>query len=135
MTIERVVMFAIVSSSMTCCHAASLKAAWGRAADAAAALRLPAAVRSCAASASMNGVAGPSASMSPLAASAVTLDEYGLYHDDRALVVDTHRTLYDAIVARDPARIRAASDQHWETSGGSFAELADLDALLPPSES
>jgi len=70
-----------------------------------------------------------------LAAIAVTLDEYGLYHEDRELVVGTHRTLHQAIAARDPERIRAASDQHWETSGGSFAELDDLDALVPPSES
>ena len=37
-TIERVVMLASVSSSITCCHAASLTAACGRAAEAAAAL-------------------------------------------------------------------------------------------------
>lgn len=69
-----------------------------------------------------------------LAAIAVVLEEYGLYHEDRDLVVETHRALFDAIVARDPERIRAASDQHWETSGGSFAGLDDLDALVPPSE-
>jgi hypothetical protein len=51
------VMLAIVSSSITCCQAASLTASCGRAADAAAALRLPAAVGSRCASASMNGVA------------------------------------------------------------------------------
>ena len=71
--IDRAVMLANVSSSITCCHAASFTAAWGRAADACAAFRLPAAVGSRCASASMNGVSGPSASTSPAAASAVTI--------------------------------------------------------------
>ncbi len=44
--IDRAVMLASVSSSITCCHAASFTAACGRAADACAACRLPAAVGS-----------------------------------------------------------------------------------------
>lgn len=67
-----------------------------------------------------------------LAAITIFLHEYGLYHEDRKLVVDTHRGMLEAIEARDPDRIRASTDRHWVTSGGAFAELDDLDALLPP---
>ena len=52
-------MLGSVSSSMTSCHAVSFTAGCGRAAAARAALRLPAAVGSRSASASMNGVASP----------------------------------------------------------------------------
>ena len=71
--IERAVMLGSVSSSMTVVHAFSLTADCGRAAAAWAPCRLPAAVGSRCTSASMNGVAGPSASISPAAASAVTM--------------------------------------------------------------
>ena len=71
--IARATMFGSVSSSITSVHARSLTATCGRAADAAAACRLPAAVGSRCTSASMNGVSGPSESTTPPLASAVTI--------------------------------------------------------------
>lgn len=70
-----------------------------------------------------------------LAAIAVVLHEYGLYHEDRDLVVSTHREMLEAIEARDPDRIRDTTERHWVTSGGSFASLEDLSKLDPSSES
>jgi GntR family transcriptional regulator, transcriptional repressor for pyruvate dehydrogenase complex len=64
-----------------------------------------------------------------LAATAVYLHEYGMYHDDRALVVETHRRMLDAIETRDPDGIAAATEHHWETSVGAFAGI-DLDSLV-----
>jgi GntR family transcriptional regulator, transcriptional repressor for pyruvate dehydrogenase complex len=61
-----------------------------------------------------------------LAAITVALREYELYHDDRDLVVSTHRDILVAIEAREPARIRAATEHHWSTSGGSFADLSSV---------
>lgn len=61
-----------------------------------------------------------------LSAITVVLSDYGLYHEDRDLVVETHRQMLEAIESRDPEQIRAASQRHWETSGGSFASLEDL---------
>jgi GntR family transcriptional regulator, transcriptional repressor for pyruvate dehydrogenase complex len=67
-----------------------------------------------------------------LAAVAVVLDEYQLYHEDRDLVVRTHRAMFDAIAARDPDQIRLTTQRHWSTSGGSFAELDDIAELNRP---
>ena len=58
-----------------------------------------------------------------LSAITVVLREYELYHEDRDLVVSTHRDILVAIESRDPARIRDATERHWSTSGGSFADL------------
>ena len=68
-----------------------------------------------------------------LTATTVYLHEYGLFHADRSLVVDTHREMLNAIESRDLARIARATDRHWETSGGAFAD-ADLDTLVPSSD-
>jgi GntR family transcriptional regulator, transcriptional repressor for pyruvate dehydrogenase complex len=61
-----------------------------------------------------------------LSSIAVVLHEYSLYHEDRELVVSTHREMLSAIEARDPDWIREAADHHWSTSGGSFASLEEL---------
>ncbi len=61
-----------------------------------------------------------------LSSIAVVLAEYELYHEDRELVVSTHREMLLAIEARDPDWIRQAADRHWSTSGGSFASLEPL---------
>jgi GntR family transcriptional regulator, transcriptional repressor for pyruvate dehydrogenase complex len=58
-----------------------------------------------------------------LCAIAVMLDQYGLYHEDRDLVVQTHTDMYSAIEAGDMDLIRAANDRHWSTSGGAFASI------------
>jgi DNA-binding GntR family transcriptional regulator len=68
-----------------------------------------------------------------LAATAVYLDEYELFHEDRELVIDTHRRMLEAIEARDPDEIAAAADHHWETSGGAFADT-DLATLVRRAE-
>lgn len=62
-----------------------------------------------------------------LSAIALVLHEYGLYHEDRDLVVGIHRDMLSAIEARDPEWIREATDRHWSSSGGSFASLDLLD--------
>ena len=61
-----------------------------------------------------------------LSAIAVVLHEYELYHEDRDLVVVTHREVLNAIEARDADMIRHACERHWVTSGGSFASIEDL---------
>jgi DNA-binding FadR family transcriptional regulator len=66
-----------------------------------------------------------------LAAITVALREYELYHEDRELVVSTHREMLVAIEAGDPERIREATERHWSTSGGSFA---DLSSVTPPGD-
>ncbi|CKR69526.1 Uncharacterised protein [Mycobacterium tuberculosis] len=71
--IARPVALARVSSSTTVVNASSLTTNCGRAARAWAACRFPAAVGSRCTSASILGVSGPSASMAPAVASAVTI--------------------------------------------------------------
>lgn len=61
-----------------------------------------------------------------LSAIAVALDSYGLFHEDRDLVVSTHRELLDAIESRNPDRIREATEHHFSTSDGSFASIEHL---------
>lgn len=61
-----------------------------------------------------------------LSAIAVVLHEYELYHEDRELVIRTHREMLSAIEARDSEWVLAATDRHWSTSGGSFASLDQL---------
>lgn len=61
-----------------------------------------------------------------LSAIAVALDEYGLFHEDRDLVISTHKEMLSAIEARDPERIRKAADKHFATSDGSFASIEQL---------
>ncbi|HEX2154205.1 MAG TPA: FCD domain-containing protein [Acidimicrobiia bacterium] len=61
-----------------------------------------------------------------LSAIAVALHEYGLFHEDRDLVIRTHREMLSAIEARDPDWIRAAAEHHFETSDGSFASIEQL---------
>jgi GntR family transcriptional regulator, transcriptional repressor for pyruvate dehydrogenase complex len=65
-----------------------------------------------------------------LAAVTVVLREYELYHEDRDLVISTHRGILAAIERRDPERIRAATEHHWSTSGGAF----DLSAVTRASD-
>jgi GntR family transcriptional regulator, transcriptional repressor for pyruvate dehydrogenase complex len=61
-----------------------------------------------------------------LSAIAVALHEYRLFHEDRDLVIRTHREMLSAIEARDPDWIRAAAEHHFETSDGSFASIEQL---------
>ena len=61
-----------------------------------------------------------------LSAIAVALDAYGLFHEDRDLVISTHRELLHAIESRDPDRIRTATERHFSTSDGSFASIEHL---------
>ncbi|NNF63241.1 MAG: FadR family transcriptional regulator [Acidimicrobiia bacterium] len=61
-----------------------------------------------------------------LSAIAVALHEYGLFHEDRDLVVNTHKELLAAIESRDPDRIRRATEHHFTTSDGSFASIEQL---------
>jgi DNA-binding FadR family transcriptional regulator len=61
-----------------------------------------------------------------LSAIAVALHEYGLFHEDRDLVIRTHREMFSAIEARDPDWIRAAAEHHFTTSDGSFASIEHL---------
>lgn len=61
-----------------------------------------------------------------LSAIAVALHAYGLFHEDRDLVVNTHKELLAAIESRDPDRIREATDHHFTTSDGSFASIEQL---------
>lgn len=61
-----------------------------------------------------------------LSSIAVALHEYGLFHEDRDLVIRTHRELLSAIEARDPDWIREASEHHFTTSDGSFASIEHL---------
>lgn len=61
-----------------------------------------------------------------LSAIAVALHEYGLFHEDRDLVIRTHREMLSAIEARDADWIRAAAEHHFETSDGSFASIEQL---------
>lgn len=61
-----------------------------------------------------------------LSAIAVALHEYGLFHEDRDLVIRTHREMLSAIEARDQDWIRAAAERHFETSDGSFASIEQL---------
>lgn len=61
-----------------------------------------------------------------LSAIAVALHEYGLFHEDRQLVINTHREMFSAIEARDPEWIRAAAEHHFTTSDGSFASIEAL---------
>ena len=61
-----------------------------------------------------------------LSAIAVALHEYGLFHEDRELVITTHREMLAAIEARDPEWIRRAAEAHFATSDGSFASIEQL---------
>ncbi|HUG74703.1 MAG TPA: FCD domain-containing protein [Acidimicrobiia bacterium] len=61
-----------------------------------------------------------------LSAIAVALHEYGLFHEDRDLVIRTHHELLSAIEARDPEWIREATEHHFTTSDGSFASIEQL---------
>jgi len=61
-----------------------------------------------------------------LSAIAVALQEYGLFHDDRDLVISTHREMLSAIEARDPEWIRRTAEHHFTTSKGSFASIEEL---------
>jgi len=61
--------------------------------------------------------------LSPIAAA---LEEYGLFHEDRDLVISTHRELFSAIEARDADWIRRAAEHHFTTSDGSFASIEHL---------
>ena len=61
-----------------------------------------------------------------LSAIAVALHEYGLFHEDRDLVVNTHKELLAAIESKDPDRIRRATEHHFTTSDGSFASIEQL---------
>lgn len=61
-----------------------------------------------------------------LSAIAVVLHEYGLYHEDRGLVIHTHREMLSAIEARHPDWIREAAERHFSTSDGSFASIEQL---------
>lgn len=61
-----------------------------------------------------------------LSAIAVALHEYGLFHEDRDLVIRTHRELLSAIEARDPDWTREAAEHHFTTSDGSFASIEQL---------
>jgi len=61
-----------------------------------------------------------------LSAIAVALESYGLFHEDRDLVVSTHKELLHAIESRDPDRIRRATDRHFSTSDGAFASIEQL---------
>jgi GntR family transcriptional repressor for pyruvate dehydrogenase complex len=63
-----------------------------------------------------------------LSAIAVALHEYGLFHEDREQVVETHKKLLAAIESRDPDRIRRANDHHFSTSAGAFASMEQLTA-------
>jgi DNA-binding GntR family transcriptional regulator len=49
-----------------------------------------------------------------------------LFHEDRELVVRTHREILSAIESRDPDRIRKATENHFSTSDGSFASIGQL---------
>lgn len=61
-----------------------------------------------------------------LSAIAVALHDYGLFHEDRELVIDTHRDMLDAIESRDADRIIEAGERHFTTSDGSFASIDEL---------
>jgi DNA-binding FadR family transcriptional regulator len=61
-----------------------------------------------------------------LSAIAVVLHEYELFHEDRDLVIRTHRELLSAIEARDDDWIRRAAEDHFITSDGSFASIEQL---------
>lgn len=61
-----------------------------------------------------------------LAAIAVALHSYGLFHEDRDLVIRTHKEILAAIESRDPERIRQATEHHFSTSDGSFASIEQL---------
>lgn len=61
-----------------------------------------------------------------LSAIAVALQAYGLFHEDRDLVIRTHGEILAAIESRDPARIRKATESHFSTSDGSFASIEQL---------
>jgi GntR family transcriptional repressor for pyruvate dehydrogenase complex len=61
-----------------------------------------------------------------LSAIAVALHEYGLFHEDRELVISTHQEILNAIEARDPDWIREAAERHFKTSDGSFASIEQL---------
>lgn len=61
-----------------------------------------------------------------LSAIALALQEYGLFHEDRDLVISTHRQMLSAIEARDPDLIREAAEHHFTTSDGSFASIEQL---------
>jgi DNA-binding FadR family transcriptional regulator len=61
-----------------------------------------------------------------LSAIAVALHEYGLFHEDRDLVIETHRQMLSAIEARNPDWIRDAAERHFSTSDGAFASLDEL---------
>ncbi|MGD2103019.1 MAG: FCD domain-containing protein [Acidimicrobiia bacterium] len=52
---------------------------------------------------------------------AVRLAEYGLYHEDRDLVMRAHRGLFVAIEQRDTNSIIEAVGYHWETGAGAFS--------------
>lgn len=61
-----------------------------------------------------------------LSAIAVALHAYGLFHEDRDLVISTHKELLAAIESRDPEWIRKATEHHFSTSDGSFASIEQL---------
>lgn len=61
-----------------------------------------------------------------LSAIAVALHAYGLFHEDRDLVIRTHKELLSAIAARDEDLIREATERHFSTSDGAFASIEHL---------
>jgi GntR family transcriptional regulator, transcriptional repressor for pyruvate dehydrogenase complex len=61
-----------------------------------------------------------------LSAIAVALHEYGLFHEDRDLVIDTHRQMLSAMESRNPEWIREAAERHFTTSDGAFASIDEL---------
>ena len=61
-----------------------------------------------------------------LSAIAAALHAYGLFHEDRDLVIATHREILGAIESGDPDRIRKATENHFSTSDGSFTSIEQL---------
>jgi len=57
---------------------------------------------------------------------AAMLDDYGLFHEDFDLVIDTHQSILDALMQRDADAVTNAVDSHWRTSSGAFANLEAL---------
>ena len=61
-----------------------------------------------------------------LSAISVALHAYGLFHEDRDLVIRTHKEILSAITARDPELVQQAADRHFSTSAGSFASIEQI---------
>jgi GntR family transcriptional repressor for pyruvate dehydrogenase complex len=57
---------------------------------------------------------------------AAMLDDYGLFHEDFDLVIETHQSILDALMQRDADAVTKAVDSHWRTSSGAFASLEAL---------